>query len=139
MRETAINILPSYQSQQMLTILYHIREFLLSVLKRYSPVRLLQYLLALCRAVFSRCQSKCRGQNSSHEFLLPKILSTLADGKESLSEEDIVTPIGHVISASRTLAQVEPGPAPIADIPTLCVCATISRYSLCARLTDIAC
>ena len=87
----------------MLSTLRHIRKFFLSSLKRYSPGRLLQYLLALCRAVFSRCKSKCSGQDSSHESI-PKT-PTLAEGKESLSDEDIVTPVGHVISGSRTPAQ----------------------------------
>ena len=103
----------------MLSTLRHIRKFFLSSLKRYSPGRLLQYLLALCRAVFSRCKSKCGGQDSSHESI-PKT-PTLAEGKESLSDEDIVTPVGHVISGSRTPAQVEEGPAQIEEIPLSCV------------------
>ena len=89
----------------MLRIFRHIRKFLLSALKRYSPGRLLQYLLALCRAVFSRSKSKCSGQDSSHE---------------SLAEEGIA--VGHVISGSRTPAQVEAGLAHIEEIPLLCVC-----------------
>jgi len=104
----------------MLGILHHIRRFLLSARKRYSPVRLLQYLLALCRAVFSRCKSKCNDQDSSHEFL-PKIL-TPAEGKGSLSEEGTVNPVGHVISGSRTPKQVEEGGAQIAEIFPSCVC-----------------
>jgi len=104
----------------MLGILHHIRKFLLSALKRYSPVRLLQYLLALCRAVFSRCRSKCSGQDSSLESL-PKTL-TLAVGKGSFSEEGIVTPVGHVISACRTPAQVEQGLAQIVESSPSCVC-----------------
>ena len=104
----------------MLGTLHHIREFLLSALKRYSPVRLLQYLLALCRTVFSRSKSKCSGQDSSHESI-PKT-PTLSEGKESFAEEGIATPVGHVISGSRTPAQVEEGPAQIEEIPLLCVC-----------------
>ncbi|KIM61883.1 hypothetical protein SCLCIDRAFT_25539 [Scleroderma citrinum Foug A] len=102
----------------MLRIFRHIRKFLLSALKRYSPGRLLQYLLALCRAVFSRSKSKCSGQDSSHESL-PKT-PALAEGKESLAEEGIA--VGHVISGSRTPAQVEAGLAHIEEIPLLCVC-----------------
>jgi len=98
----------------MLGILHHIREFLFSALKRYSPVRLLQCLLALCRMVFSKC--KCSGQGSSHESL-PETL-TLAERKEYLSEEGVVEPVGHVISACRTPAQVEEGHV----IPLSCVC-----------------
>ncbi|KIM61737.1 hypothetical protein SCLCIDRAFT_1215828 [Scleroderma citrinum Foug A] len=99
----------------MLAILHHICKFLLSALERYSPVRLLQYLLALCRTMdFSRSKSKCSGQDSSHEFL-PKPL-ILAEEKESLSEEGIVNPVGHVISACRTPGELEEGPAQMAEI-----------------------
>jgi len=125
----------------MLGILCHIRKFLLSALKRYSPVRLLQYLLALCRMVFSRCKSKPNGQDSSRE-LLPKTL-TLAEGKKFLSEEGIANPIGHVISACRVPAQMEDGlgqmedgpaqmeadPAQMEEIPLMCV--VPSCYLLC--------
>ena len=100
----------------MLGILYHIRKFLLSALKRYSPGRLLQYLLALCRAVFSRCKSNCSGQDSSHESLQKTL--TLSEGKKYLSEGGIVTPIGHVISACRTPSQMEAGVAQVEEGPT---------------------
>jgi len=118
----------------MLGILHHIREFLLSALKRHSPIRLLQYLLALCRAVFSRCKSKCSGQDSSDEYL-PK---TLAEEKESPSEEGIVTPVGHVISASLTPAQVEEGHV----IPLSCVCKLLpivcaNHHHLVQGMTDL--
>ena len=104
----------------MLAILHHIFKFLLSALERYSPVRLLQYLLALCRTMdFSRSKSKCSGQGSSHEFL-PKPL-ILAEEKESLSEEGIVNPVGHVISACRTPGELEEGPAQMAEIFPSCV------------------
>ena len=105
----------------MLSILHHIRKFLLSALKRYSPGRLLQYLLALCRAFFSRSKSKYGGQDSGHEFL-PKTL-TLAEGKESLSAGGIVTPIsGHVISGSCTPKQMEETTAQDVRTSLLCVC-----------------
>ena len=106
----------------MLSILHHIRKFLLSALKRYSPGRLLQCLLALCRAFFSRSKSKYGGQDSSHEFL-PKTL-TLADGKESLSAGGIVTPIaGHVVSGSCSpLKQMEEGTAQNVGTSSPCVC-----------------
>ena len=94
----------------MLGILHHIREFLLSALKRYSPGRLLQYWLALCRAIFRRSKSKCSDQDPS---------PTLAEGMESLSEGSITTPIGHVISACRTHAQAEAGSA---QTSPPCVC-----------------
>ncbi|KIM50427.1 hypothetical protein SCLCIDRAFT_1225352 [Scleroderma citrinum Foug A] len=94
----------------MLGIFHHIREFLLSALKRYPPGRLLQYLLALCRAVFSRRKSKCSDRDSSHEFV-PKTL-TLAEGKESLSEGGIaMAPMAHGISGSTTPKQAEEGSA----------------------------
>ena len=105
----------------MLGIIHYIRKFLLSALKGCSPARLLQYLLALCRAVFSRCKSKCSDQEESSHESLPKTL-TLAEGKESLSEEGIVTPVGHVISACRTPAQLEEGPAKYEEISSPCVC-----------------
>ena len=104
----------------MLSILHHIRKFLLSALKRYSPGRLLQYLLAICRAFFSRSKSKC-GQDSNHEFL-PKTL-TLAEGKESLSAGGIVSPIaGHVVPGSCTLEQMEEATAQNVGTSPSCVC-----------------
>ena len=99
----------------MLSILHHIRKFLLSALKRYSPGRLLQYLLALCRAFFSRSKSKYGGQDSGHEFL-PKTL-TPVEGNGYLSEGSMITPVGHIISGSRTPAQVEAGTAPVGEDP----------------------
>ena len=93
----------------MFGIIHHLRKFLLSALKRYSPGRLLQYLLALCRAVFSRCKPEFSGQDSSHEFLRETL--TLAEGKESLFEEGIVNPVGRVISACCTPGQMEEGRA----------------------------
>ena len=108
----------------MLGIFHHIREFLLSALKRYPPGRLLQYLLALCRAVFSRRKSKCSDRDSSHEFV-PKTL-TLAEGKESLSEGGIaMAPMGHVISGSTTPKQAEEGSAADANKSSSCVCAQL--------------
>jgi len=89
------------------TLLHHIREFLLRARKWYSPVRLLQYLLALCRAVFNRRKAKCSGQDSNYE---------------SLSEEGVAIPVGHVISGSRTPTRMEEGPAQIEEIPLSCVC-----------------
>ena len=99
----------------MLSIPHYIREFLLRALKRYSPGRLLQYLLSLCRVVFSKCKSKCSGPDSSHEFL-PKTL-TPVEGNGYLSEGSMITPVGHIISGSRTPAQVEAGTAPVGEDP----------------------
>ena len=105
----------------MLSILHHIRKFLLSALKRYSPGRLLQCLLALCRAFFSRSKSKYGGQDSSHEFLSKT--PTLTDGKKSLSAGGIVTPIaGHVVSGSRTPVQMEEATAQVVGSSPSCVC-----------------
>ncbi|KIM56244.1 hypothetical protein SCLCIDRAFT_248929 [Scleroderma citrinum Foug A] len=86
----------------MLTILDYIRKLLLGAAKRYSPARFLQYLLALCRVVFKKCNFKYGDENSSHRFPLPKT-PTIADG--CLSEESIGTPAGHAISGSYPPAQ----------------------------------
>ena len=93
----------------MFGIIHHLRKFLLSALKRYSPGSLLQYLLALCRAVFSRCKPEFSGQDSSHEFIHKTL--TLAEGKESPSEEGMINSVGRVISACCTPGQMEEGRA----------------------------
>lgn len=98
----------------MLTILDHIRMLLLSAAKRYSPVCLLQYLLALCRRVFKRCRLKCSDENLSHKFPLPKT-PTIAEGNGCLSEESIGTPVGHAISGSYPPAQPQ-GPVSAVEV-----------------------
>ena len=88
----------------MLAMLDYIRKLFLSAAKRYSPARLLQYLLALCRVVFKKCNFKYGDENSNHRFPLPKT-PTIADGNGCLSEESIGTPVGHAISGSHPPAQ----------------------------------
>jgi len=98
----------------MPTILDHIGELLLSAAKRYSPARLLQYLLALCRVVFKRCRLKCSDENLSHRFPLPKT-PTIAEGNGCLSEESIGTPFGHAISGFYPPAQSQ-GPISAVEV-----------------------
>ena len=90
-----INILsPYYESQHMmLGILQQIRNFLLRAAKWYSPVRLLQCLLAFCRAVFRRCKSK------------------------SLAEERMGTSVGHLIPGSQAPPSASIDPVTIQPRP----------------------
>ncbi|KAL4066453.1 hypothetical protein V8B97DRAFT_1022532 [Scleroderma yunnanense] len=83
----------------MLRVLELLRKLLLSAVKRYSPVHLLQYLFAVCRAVFRRCKSKCYDQDSRHELPSLKI-PTIGEEKGSLSESTPTTIVRHVVSGS---------------------------------------
>ena len=63
------NVSHASLTKPMLAILDHIRKLLLNAAKRYSPARLLQHLIALCRAVCRRYKSKRDDWGSSHELL----------------------------------------------------------------------
>ena len=93
----------------MLAILDHIRKLLLSIAKRYSPVRFLQYLLAFCRAKYRRCKLECHSDwGSSEESPLLKSLSEESgDATVGQAPSGYYSPAQSQVPTSATLEAIE--------------------------------